>query len=111
MIGLLCRSALAVLILTCADVSRAHGTLSTQMQELEAALLSGLPPYQRHSFTEAQSAWQVFKSTECRQRHLNYPAVTEFEECDREMDLERMNDLRRQLRWLHGLPGHIRSIC
>lgn len=103
MIAILCRLALIVLLFTSADVGRAETTLSTQVQELE-----DMPLSERPLFREVQSAWRTYKHAECRQRHLNYPFVTVFEECDREIDLERMKDLRRQLRWLHGLPGHIK---
>jgi len=108
MIAILCRLALIALLFTSADVGRAEMTLSTQVQELEDMLLSGLPLSERPRFREVQSVWRAYKHAECRQRHLNYPFVTVFEECDREIDLERMKDLRRQLRWLHGLPGHIK---
>ncbi len=110
MCGIASRSLITALLIT--TPASGHGDepepLSAQVLRLEEELFSGLPPVKRHAFNEARSAWQAYKKAECHQRHLNYPAVTAFEECDRDLNLDRLQDLRRQLRWLHGLPGHIR---
>ncbi|MCK4206841.1 hypothetical protein J3U99_18850 [Brucella pituitosa] len=99
---------LIALLATTPSASYGGEALSAQMLKPENMLLAGLPVSKQHSFEEAQSGWRAFAQAECRQRQINYPAVTTLEECDRELNVERIKDLRRQLRWLHGLPGHVK---
>ncbi|MGK8638740.1 lysozyme inhibitor LprI family protein [Brucella anthropi] len=108
MIGIIGRSGLIALLMTIPAASHSDVVLSAQIRRLEDMLLSGLPANGQNRFREAQSAWVTYKIAECRQRYLNYPAVTEIEECNSELDQERMKYLRLQLRWLHVLPGKVK---
>lgn len=93
------------LFVTSPTIAEENIAIESEISKIQTALLLGLNPVGEKQLANAQTAWKIFKDTECRYLQTNYPFLTSYADCNRALNLKRLNEMRQQLEWLHSLAG------